>query len=261
MSTINLNIKCDFDLKKNGSMKNRPILNDYKKILCVIKNSILFELIFIPLNEIYGKNESEIIYNLLILKYAQKNDLKFLKYKKVNYIFYEKNASNIFLLLYWNNSLFNDKEFEYFYGKKTRKYVNLKKLLSSAYFDYKLKYINESDNEICIRIFYNTYVVYMLKTLKKNFSDFPNFHQLYLYIKKNNLVKKYYEYYVPIMKNNFNKFYKRILKDPLNFELYKRDQYKNIKSFRDININKIIKKLNKSTKKIFTKMVKQLNLE
>ena len=79
------------------------------------------------------------------------------------------------------------------------------------------------------------------------------------------------------MKNNFNKFYKRILKDPLDFELYKREQFKNIKSFRDINIDNIIKKLDKqlakqivkqnpknkihSIKKTFTKLIKQLNLE
>ena len=33
MGTINLNIKCDYYLKKNGSIKDRTILNDYKKIL------------------------------------------------------------------------------------------------------------------------------------------------------------------------------------------------------------------------------------
>lgn len=281
---MNINIKCDYDLKKDGSMKNRTILNDYKKILCIIKDNILFEDITIPLDKIYGRNENEILYNLLIFKYAQKKDLKYLKYKKVIYIFYEKNMSNLFLQLYWYNSLYNNKEFAYFYGYKK---INLKKLLSSVYFDYKLRYINQYDNQIFIRIFYDTYVGFMLKNLKKSFNDFPNYHELYLYLKKKNLVKKYYTYYVPIMKHSFNKFYKRILKDPLNFELYKRDESKKIKSFCDIDINKIIKNLDKhrikqtinkqiinkqtsekipkkkiySIKKTFTKLIKQLNLE
>ena len=153
--------------------------------------------------------------------------------------------------------------------------------MSSVYFDYKLRYINQTDNEIFIRIFYDTYVGFMLKYLKKSFNDFPNYHMLYLYLKHKNLVKKYYIYYLPIMKNNFNKFYKRILKDPLDFELYKRNESKKIKSFRDIDINKIIQNLdiqlakhmdkqlakqkpknNKySIKKTFTKLIKQLNLE
>ena len=85
-----------------------------------------------------------------------------------DYVLYEKNANNIFLILYWINSLYNIKEYKYFYGDINRKYTNLKKIMSSAYFDYKLKYINESDNEIYIRIFYNAnknHVGFVIKDL------------------------------------------------------------------------------------------------
>jgi hypothetical protein len=236
-------IHCEYFIKKNGKIIYIP--NIYKIYLCLIKNIKSIDLVKFPY--LYGINENDILKKLKILYILQKKDYKYIKTddkldkgKNYNIFIFEENKKNIMLETFFLSYITNnsDEIYHKFYGTILRE-------LTTRFMINKLIYNKTTDKKILIMCFYSSYIKLIkeeiYKKYKKQYTDFKNYSELYIFLKKHGYVDKYYNYYAYKMIKNYNKVYKEILKNP-ELEIFKAQYDKKIKNFNKINLIKIIDK-------------------
>lgn len=244
-NTLNLKINklyCDYYIKKNGKIKFFPYM--YDRYLCMINNIDPISVVMFPY--LYDKDEDALAKKIFILYVMQQRNFKYIKIndslnKNNNYqiyLFDESKKDIVLELLFLVYIYESDKKIDnYYFGTKLR-------ALSTIFMISKLLY-KKSDKEILILIFYTSYITIIKNDIyhkyKKELSDFKNYNDLYIFLKKNGYVDKYYNYYADKMIKNYNKFYKKIINHPELID-FKDNYKKKIKDFKKINLVKIIDK-------------------
>jgi hypothetical protein len=213
-----INFNCDFFLKKNGKYKYIPNNND-NKIYCVLKN-------YLKVCEINNFNQYT---NLFLINSAKKKNLKYIKEKNKILCFYNKNIDIALFLLYRKNLLYNKEMI-------MKLFSNNLKTLTYIFMINKLVNIKILNKDLFIKIFYNHYI-FMIeneleKKYKKNINSFSNYHELYMFLKDKNYVKKYYNVYVPKIIKNYKKMYNYIISQK-DYKLFIKKKHM-IKNFKDI---------------------------
>jgi hypothetical protein len=279
--SFNPNIKqCVYYLKKNGKMIHYN-MNNYNKYLCVLNDYLNLNINYYPLLE--DKNEYYIVKKLLILKYLQNNDLKYIvliKDRKSDFInnsiinsyidsdlicsFKISNINKLIKYLYYFDIVLKDyKKYKIIvpYNKKKHFYsVNIINYLSFLYITNKLIFKKILKKTNCIKIFYDFYIFYLETELKKKYNTsifyFPNYHNLYLFLKKEGYVKKFYEKLVPKIIKTSVILEKKVLKNSKgkDYDDFKNDIISRIKKFKDVDLFDLIQNnLNKKFDKVFIK--------
>jgi hypothetical protein len=219
---------CSYFLKKNGKLIYIPI-NRFSDYICIIKKIKYAMVIKFPY--LYGKNEDEIIYKLLLISYCKKKNFKYIKIDKNHILLFNndiKNIENIILNLY-------------IYTIKMKfKILHDENIMDKFIFTRLLTSKKISDEKIFIEIFYNDVLKYK-KIIKEHYNidinDVQNFNELYKKLKKVGFVNDYYNTLVPHILKTYKKKYKKISKSLDG----KRNNYiKKIKKFSNINILKLI---------------------
>ena len=235
--------KCNYFLKKNGKYIYYPF-NIYEDFLCVLNNFKRISIVQFPL--LIGKNEDQIIKKLLILQYAKKGDFKYVKtYNKSSeldnywvYIFNEKNIDSYYFFLYLKKIRKEKKIDDYYYGTTI-------KTLTTIFMYLKVISPTSTNNKLFIEIFYYDYLRILSEELYNKYnvipSDFSNYHDIYLFLKKHGYVDKFYNVYSKIILKDYKKHYNKIINDP-NFEKFKKKKLKNLKNFADLNILDLVDK-------------------
>lgn len=243
-------IYCSFHLKKNGIFIYYP-LNNYNEYLCIINGFTYSHKMLFP--NIYCKNEDEIIQKLLILKYTQKKDIKYIKLNNLNSL--NKSVKNETLIFIYNNDIkyYENNILDLFFiihidinYTKYIKYINknIINYLTFIFLCYKIQHPNLNNNKIFIIMFYSDYIKHFyftneLMKINKKIGDFPNYHELYLFLKRHGYIDKFYNIFIPKVLKKYKIFYKKILNEP-NITDFKDNLRKKIKNFSDINLLKII---------------------
>jgi hypothetical protein len=245
-------------LKKNGKFRYIPISNSYKLDVykCIYNKVIYSSEIEFP--NLIGTEEDIINKLLLINYYRKKADFK--------YIIINKNKNSIILY----NSDIKD-----IYNKiiitiilNQHNINNLYEFILYHFIFYRsLSSKIIKDDDIFTKIFYSLFNKKILPLLNINididFNKIPNYHQLYLYVKKTQFYKKYIQI-VSIIKKTYKKVYNDLYNSD-DFKIIKKKMNKKIKNFSDINIDKLINKLpnyyNKlNIKNKYLKMLKKYNV-
>jgi hypothetical protein len=242
-NTLNLKINklyCDYYIKKDGKIIFLPYL--YDKYLCIINKFNLINIVTFPY--LYDKDEDSIAKKLFILYILQQQNLKYIKInepldKNKNYkiyLFDESKINTVLELTFLVYIYEKDKKiYNYYFGTKL-------KALSTVFMINKLMY-NKTDKKILILIFYTFYIDIIRHDIynkyKKNLNDFKNYNDLYIFLKKEGYVDKYYNYYSSRMINNYNNYYKKIINHD-ELQDFKDNYKKKIKNLKDINLIKLI---------------------
>lgn len=247
----NMNNKkfCSFALKKNGIYKYKlTYLIQYNKYICLINDKIRFHINNYIFPILLGFHEDEIIKELLIIKYIQKLNIKYINSKNEDKnIFLFKDTpinreilSNIMSAEYIeNNKKKYPEKYEYLLG-------NINKKLCYVFMVYKY-FTNDTNKNTLIDIFYSHYIFTdfikneLHKKYNKSLFDFENYNKLYLFLKEKGYVDKYYNYYAPLMIKNYKKIYSK-LNDDNDLLKYKNTIPKQIKDFKDLDIFELIDK-------------------
>ena len=175
------NNECYNYLQKNGKIKYfRDINYRYKRYLCILKNILKFDGFILSL---VGKNEDDIVENLILLNYLRKKNLIYYILKKkddIIFVFKEKNKDFFLNILFFlellDNNKFNIENIQNINNinlinvkKKSNKnkLLDLLRLLSIEFLLYKSKYINITNQEVLIYLFYKIYILIIEKELKK----------------------------------------------------------------------------------------------
>ena len=248
-------VNCNFFLKKNGKIKYVPLFTFFNQYFCIIKKIVYSSLIKFP--NINSLNEDQIVKKLLILKYLQKFNLKYVDLGYYIYLYnddifnIEKIIINILLLSYIDKSKDFKELDNYFYGNIIKKLTTTFMILK-----YTSKY---SINNILITIFYTYYI--NLPEFKedlfinhgKRINDFPNYNDLYIFLKKKGYVKKYYNDYAQEIIKNYSTFYKKIANEK-SLKKFKKNIINNIKDFNKIDVlNFVDKNISDKFNKIYIK--------
>jgi len=255
---------CEPYFSKNGKILFYSF-NYYNVYYCLLEEKIYSKIIFFPY--LYGKNEDDIINELLILEYIKKNNninyIVFDKKNKQKIIIFNKSIkdiNNLITLIYF--VLYNDKIIN-----------NLKQIFKKNKFilyfiiDFiklRLNYNKTvSNNKIFVQIFFELFSG-KNKNIKKYVDEFTKKHKIYLnkisnykelYKKLKNIgfVDYYYKKIVPFVLNN----YKNILNIYINSKYFKQQKIiikKKIKNFSNIDIFELIKNnVNKNYNKKYIK--------
>lgn len=275
--------ECNYFLKKNGRIKYFIDINfRYKRYICILKDILKFDVFRY---EIIGKNEDDLIQNLLFLYYLKTQNLKCIIFKENSTIavFKEKNIDSFLNVLFFsklidnhklilNNSEFINNKIETKNKTKNKKssdnnkLINLLKLLSIQFLFYKLKYTKISNQKVLIYIFYEVYIYELEKELKKKFNytlnSLENYKSLYIFLKENGYVDIFYNNYAPLIIKNSNKIFKYIISHP-DLLSFKQKNKSLIVNFSKINLNylidkKIIQSFNKKyIKNKFLELIKK----
>jgi hypothetical protein len=255
--------ECNYYINKNGKIKYFQDINyRYKRYLCILNNILKFDAFILSL---VGKNEDDVIQNLLFLNFLKTQNLKYIILKKkddiiyiskennidylLNFLFFvdlvDNNKFNINIIQNNNIKLFNDFEKE------------LINKLSINFFVYKSKYSKIENNKVLTYLFFKIYIYLIEDELLKKFNilldNFASYNDLYKFLKKKEYVYKFYNIYGPIIINNSNIIYNYIMSNPALDEFKKKINFK-IKDFSEINLNYLIdKKMYQNFNKIYIK--------
>jgi len=226
--------ECSFYLNKNGTVKfYRNINNRYLQLLlCVLNNKYSYQVLSFP--NFTAKDDENLLKQLIFFKYLTNSSLKYIvrKNRTINprkssssyYFFKKSNKEKVLTLLIFIDIVKNDLSF-------------IDNLLDYAFFVKKLNFIKEED--IFISMFYEIYIKdiekEMFEKYSKKISDFKNYHSLYLFLKKNGYVKKYYKEICPKLTSEHPNILNRVLNHPSYNKLKKKYSSK-IKNLKDINI-------------------------
>ena len=228
---------CKYNISKNGKILFIPYL--YDDYLCIINNTKYYYINDFPL--LNGQNENEIIKKLLILNYIKNNNFIYIKIKETGRfcIFQKQNIDNVFFILFMQYLIRIDKNIKMFLLKDVINFLTL------GYIDRKYTYSNIDNKSIFIYLFYKIYIKSIKTELYKKYSvylsDFSNYNKLYLFLKKKGYVDKYYNKVVPKIIKNYNKVYKKFADDK-RLDDFKKDMTKKIKSFKNLDMLKLIDK-------------------
>ena len=267
------NINSDFYLKKKGKLLFIPKENllDYA---CFIYGKIKARVFNYP-PKISGKNDDEMIKKLLLLYYIQNNFN--LKYIKINDIEYIKNIyiNNIYL---YNPNVKGIEDIVlnilFYFDSLTIKYKNKKlSLLKNLTISFMIlkKTENNNNNNLLVKLFYEIYIFsdkikdFLIKN-NKNYYDFANYNDLYIFLKKYGYVHTFYNIYAPKIIKNYRSIYRKIINNP-KLEQFKKNKMKEIKSFKDIDIIKYIDNYSddiynkKYIKNKFIEIIKNYNIK
>jgi hypothetical protein len=271
----NLNISfdkkyCSREFKSDGKFKYLPLFKNnnffYNRYYCIINKIKYSQIIPIPL--LYAHNEEEIINQMLMLQYI---------IKKFNLIYFQLNNDNIVVIN--NDKKILNKVLTYYFIKyaynNDKKFIQsitntLIKKLSITFLYEKLTSSNKIKNEtIFITIFFTKYIFEIKDEIYKKYKikineDFPNYNELYIFLKNKGYVTKYYNNYTKKILKTYKKIYKKIINHP-DFNNYFNEQKKELKQFSSINIfdnyNNINSKFNKKyIKNKFIKLSKKYNI-
>jgi hypothetical protein len=218
---------CSFFLQKNGKIIYTPI-NRYHSYICIIKKIKYGTLIQFPY--LYGKNEDEIIYKLLLMSYCKKKNLKYIKIDQHNIYLFNNNVKNIEEIIL---NLFVS-------TKKLKVETYTEDIMNTFMFNRLLTSKKISDEKIFIEIFYKHVFKYKKEIEKDygiNMNNIQNYNELYKLLKKVGFVDEYYNKLVPYILKMYKKKYKTITKI---FNNERKKYIKKIKNFSDINILKLI---------------------
>jgi len=219
---------CGNYLTKNGKLLYTPT-NRFYSYICILKKIIYLAIIKFP--DLYGINEDEIVYKLLLISYCKKKNLKYIKIDKNRILLFNGNIKNIedIVLNFYiiNNSNPLSSESWMLNNFIFKRFLNSKKI---------------TNDELFIKIFYE-YVIRYKKDFEKIYNiiydDIQNYNELYKKLKKIGYVKFFYNQMVPYILKNYKKTYKDMNESLKN----KRKKYiKKIKNFSTINIMKLIDK-------------------
>ena len=219
---------CSYFLQKNGKFIYTPI-DRFRDYICIIKKIKYATLIKFPY--LYGKNEDEIVYKLLLMLQCQKKNLKYIKIDKNNIFLFNddvKNIEDIILNLY-------------IYIKKFKVIkTDIENILNKFMFNRLLTSKKISNEKIFIEIFYK-HILENKKDIEEhygiNMNNIKNFNELYKKLKKGGFVNEYYNTLVPYILKTYKKKYKNISKI---FDNIRSNYIKKIKKFSNINIFKLI---------------------
>ena len=228
---------CYSYLNKEGKFIYYKTNND-NQYLCVINNILLYGVNNFP--NLIGRNEDTILKKLLILNYAKINDLQYIvNDDKTTIIFFTKANKDIiikikiFALLYENINPSEQNDIES-YG---RIYTILRLQTKDVHKHLILNYI-----------FYTFYIIFIKDEIKQKYGvkldDFPNYHELYLFLKKKGYVNIFYNEYSKIIINSYKKYIKLYnnISTHKKYDKLKIKYEKKIKNFSDLNILDIIDK-------------------
>lgn len=271
----NLNISfnkkyCSHEFKSDGKFKYLPLFkynNLYYNIYYCIINKIKYsEIISIPL--LSAHNEEELIKQMLILQHIIKN---------FNLIYFQLNNDKIVVIN--NDKKILNKVLTYYFIKyasnNDKKFIEsitntLIKKLSITFLYEKLTSSNKIKNKtIFITIFFKKYIFEIKDEIYKKYKikineDFPNYNELYIFLKNKGYVNRYYNNYTKKILKTYKKIYKKIINHPY-FNNYLDEQKKELKQFSNINVldlyNNINFKFNKKyIKNKFIKLSKKYNI-
>jgi hypothetical protein len=253
----NYSINNFYLFKKNGILFSNNIFYYDHSIFLLLNNFIRFCTISFY-NILIGKTENDIVNNLLILKYSQKN-IQYCNFKGLIYIFKKKNIDIFINYLY----------IKYYLLKKYNNLLKKNNILIQLFYIKKMLYTSKiSNNKIFIELFYTIYIYLIKKEIKKKynktFNDFPNYNKLYIFLKKHGYVNKYYSNMIPIIKKRYKTFFN--IKINSKFEKFKNKIIKKIKDLSNIDLYELIdNNINDTFNKVyiknkFNKMIKIYNI-
>lgn len=271
----NLNISfdkkyCTREFKSDGKFKYLPLFKNnsffYNRYYCIINKIKYSQIIPIPL--LYAHNEEEIINQMLMLQYI---------IKKFNLLYFQLNNNNIVVIN--NDKKILNKVLTYYFIKyaynNDKKFIEsitntLIKKLSITFLYEKLTNSNKIKNEtIFITIFFTKYIFEIKDEIYKKYKikineDFPNYNELYIFLKNKGYVTKYYNNYTKKILKTYKKIYKKIINHPY-FNNYLDEQKKELKQFSNINVLDLYNNINfrfnkKYIKNKFIKLSKKYNI-
>ena len=232
---------CKFYLKKNGKMLYFP--HEIYKYICIFNKTFFYKQCYDTFRSL---NNNFIIKNFLIFAYIQKNS-------NLNYIFFSDHKERI--VLFDKNLI---ESFDIFLNilyivqenlNSKKKKNSLLEILSIEFLYLRFSYCKKiSDKDILIQLFYQIYI--KDKKLKEEIKNkynkditlyFANYHDLYLFLKKEGYVKKFYNEYYQYIKDNSEKIYNNyILNNKEKLGIFKLKIEKKIQNFNDINLIDLI---------------------
>lgn len=261
--------ECGYYLQKNGTIKYFQDINyTYKRYLCILNDILKFDGFKLY---IFGKNQNDIIENLLLLNYLKTQNLKYIILKKktddIIFIFKEKNTDALlnilFLIDLLDNNQFNIDNINLLDNSNSNtnnKLINLLILLSIEFFIYKSKYTKITNQKVLIYLFYKIYIYKIEEELNKKFNynlnNFQNYKVLYNFLKDKGYINIFYNNYAPIIINNQKKIHKYLFHHPSfkNFKLKFESNKSLIKNFSEINLTDMIdKKIFQNFNKVYIK--------
>ena len=256
--------ECGYYLQKNGTIKYFQDINyTYKRYLCILNDVLKFDGFKLY---VFGKNQNDIIENLLLLNYLKTQNLKYIILKKktddIIFVFKEKNTDTLlnilFLIDLLDNNQFNmnninninllDNSNNNNNNNDNNRLINLLILLSIEFFIYKSKYTKITNQKVLIYLFYKIYIYKIEEELNKKFNynlnNFQNYKVLYNFLKDKGYINIFYNNYGPIIINNQKKIHKYLFNHPSfkNFKLKLESNKSFIKNFSEINLIDIIDK-------------------
>jgi hypothetical protein len=246
---------CNYFLRKDGKFVYKSI-NKYNEYMCIINDKKYYKILSFPFLNDY--TEDRIIKKLIILNYLKQNNIKYIKYTN-NYIDTPDNYIIIFKDEYKDralNHLFFD-SFDFMDKKNVKnnspeliKYIYnngdlLTNILTVDFMLYKYQFKEIKNNKVLVYVFYEYYINFIKEELYKKYgktlNSFSNYNNLYIFLKEKGYVDKFYNDYAPVIIKNYKLFYKKLINDPLN-EKYRKKILKNIKTFTNIDLLKLVDK-------------------
>lgn len=232
-------------IQKNGKFKkylnmNERYLNNYN---CLIQGKSLF---YEESNLDYEDNKktqkNTLTYFHGDFDYSKKIIMLLLKLEKLKfnltfykgiYIYKKKNINKLSNYIYLKR---------FIYDPESKDVI---KKMSEVYTMSKLRYPSIKDDSLYIQLFFSYYVQSLIDEIEKKHGidltlDFSNFNELYLFLKKNGYVEKYYKEIVDKIKVNVKLINKKLKEDKTKIENLK---IKIVNETTNFNLGLNIKKL------------------
>jgi hypothetical protein len=245
---------CKYHIEDNGKMRHfsKDIGHIYMSCLCMLFKNIHFDGFIFPY--LYG-DETRVIKKLLILHKMQEEGIYYILAKKKDK---ESHFPDYEAYLLWPEfirSLCTFRflaDFEYKKDPKFLKKFLYKYSLNQEDFFYRVLVVNGifvklykdiSSNEILTILFYSRYIKLIQSELVEKYgvhmSDFENYHQLYIFLKKKGYVKNFYKIMGPIVLQKIDESIKLIQNHPL-FDSYVNQYQRKMKPLRQMKIPKLL---------------------
>jgi hypothetical protein len=244
---------CKYFIEKDGHMRrfSKDVGGIYMNYLCILQKKVKFDLSAFPY--LYG-DETRVIKKLLILHKMQEEGIYYIIYKKKDK---ESHFPDYKIYLLWPEFIRSlctyrfltdfihkkDPVFFKSFSLENRTFVEYQYLILTAFGIFIKLCKDISSDEILSILFYSRYIKLIQSELVEKYgvhmNDFENYHQLYLFLKKNGYVKHFYKKMGPIILQKIDESIKLIQNHPL-FDSYVNQYQRKMKPLRHMKIPKLL---------------------
>jgi hypothetical protein len=244
---------CKYHIENDGKMRrfSKDIGHIYMSCLCMLFKNIHFDLFAFPY--LYG-DETRVIKKLLILHQMQEEGIYYIIYKKKDkeshfpdykvYLLWPEFIRSLCTYRFLTDYIHKkDPVFFKSFSLENKTFEEYQYLILTAFGMFIKLYKDISSDEILTILFYSRYVKLIQSELVEKYgvymNDFENYHQLYLFLKKNGYVRHFYKKMGPIILQKIDESIKLIQNHPL-FDSYVNQYQRKMKPLRQMKIPKLL---------------------